>query len=115
MSRSDAPAEAGQSFDRPELDTDYVAPATETEKTLAGFFETLLGVSKVGTQDSFFDLGGHSLIAVRLFAQINRAFAVEFPISLLFEAPSVEAIATRIDARLGRSGTPKQPRPARPT
>ncbi|MCE8547322.1 SDR family NAD(P)-dependent oxidoreductase [Ruegeria pomeroyi] len=107
-----APAETGQSFDRPELDTDYVAPATETEKTLAGFFETLLGVSKVGTQDSFFDLGGHSLIAVRLFAQINRAFAVEFPISLLFEAPSVAAIAERIDARLGRSSAGDTPETA---
>lgn len=98
-----APAEAGQSFERPQLDTEYVAPQTETEKTLAGFFETLLGVSQVGTQDSFFDLGGHSLIAVRLFAQINRAFDVEFPISVLFEAPSIVRIAEKVDARIGRS------------
>ncbi|GGH23137.1 Acyl transferase domain-containing protein [Cribrihabitans marinus] len=100
--RSAAPQVSdGQSFERPDLDTDYVAPEGEIEKTLAGFFEALLGVSQVGVHDSFFDLGGHSLIAVRLFAQINREFGVEFPISLLFEAPSIAGIATRIEARTG--------------
>ena len=98
---SESTADEGQSFERPNLDTEYVAPETEIEKTLAGFFETLLGVSQVGTQDSFFDLGGHSLIAVRLFAQINRTYQVEFPISVLFEAPSVARIAERIAARVG--------------
>ncbi|WP_425045861.1 type I polyketide synthase [Primorskyibacter sp. S87] len=93
VSTSDA---EGQSFERPQLDTAYVAPRNEVEKSLAGMFEALLGVSSVGVEDSFFDLGGHSLIAVRLFAQIKRSFGVEFPISLLFEAPSVAAIADRI-------------------
>ncbi len=86
----------GQTFERPQLDNEYIAPRNDTEKTLAGFFETLLGVSDVGIEDSFFDLGGHSLIAVRLFAQIKRSFGVDFPISLLFEAPSVATIAERI-------------------
>ncbi|SLN53350.1 Phthiocerol/phenolphthiocerol synthesis polyketide synthase type I PpsE [Falsiruegeria litorea R37] len=103
---SESPTDEGQSFERPNLDTEYVAPETEIEKTLAGFFETLLGVSQVGTQDSFFDLGGHSLIAVRLFAQINRTYQVEFPISVLFEAPSVARIAERIAARVGDVSTP---------
>ncbi len=97
-------AETGQSFERPDLDTDYVAPRDEVEKALAGLFETLLGVSQVGADDSFFDLGGHSLIAVRLFAQIKRQYDVEFPISLLFEAPSVAAIGDRIKARTGLTG-----------
>ena len=44
-------------------------------------------------QDNFFDLGGHSLIAVRLFARVKKVFSVEFPISVLFEAPTIEAIA----------------------
>ncbi|MEY8840148.1 polyketide synthase dehydratase domain-containing protein, partial [Cribrihabitans sp. XS_ASV171] len=102
--RAVAQAEAGgQSFERPQLDTDYVAPRGEIETVLAGFFETLLGVSQVGAEDSFFDLGGHSLIAVRLFAQIKRRFDVEFPISILFEAPSVARIAERIEARIGPS------------
>ncbi len=99
-----AGAEEGQSFDRPDLDTDYLAPETEIEKTLAGLFESLLGVSRVGTQDSFFDLGGHSLIAVRLFSRISRLFDVEFPLATLFEAPNVAALADLIMRRTGRSG-----------
>ena len=58
---------------------------------LAGFWQELLGVDQVGVDDSFFDLGGHSLIAVRLFVMIKKAYRVEFPISVLFEAPTIEA------------------------
>jgi acyl transferase domain-containing protein/thioesterase domain-containing protein/NAD(P)-dependent dehydrogenase (short-subunit alcohol dehydrogenase family)/acyl carrier protein len=98
--RDDTPAE-GQKFDRPALDSAYVAPRNDLERTLAGFWEELLGVQGVGVDDSFFDLGGHSLIAVRLFARIKKAFAVEFPISVLFEAPSVAKVAALIAARTG--------------
>ncbi|MBU3032644.1 type I polyketide synthase [Tritonibacter mobilis] len=96
-----APESEGQSFDRPDLDTDYVAPRTATEEALAGHFATLLGLSQIGVEDSFFDLGGHSLIAVRLFAQIKRSFGVELPMSVLFDAPTVAALATRIEAETG--------------
>nr|WP_281288819.1 type I polyketide synthase [Phaeobacter marinintestinus] len=99
-----AQTEDGQSFDRPDLDTDYVAPRNDVEKALAGLFESLLGVSQVGVDDSFFDLGGHSLIAVRLFAQIKRLYDVEFPISVLFEAPSVARVADMITTRTGITG-----------
>ena len=104
-----------QSFDRPDLDTAYVAPETGIEKTLAGLFESLLGVSRVGVQDSFFDLGGHSLVAVRLFSRISRLFDVEFPLATLFEAPSVSALAELIGRRSGRSGDADAPEgPAAP-
>ncbi len=83
-------------FARPTLATPYVAPRTPLEQTLAGFFEELLGIESVGVDDDFFDLGGHSLIAVRLFARIKRAFAVDLPLSALFEAPSVAKIAALI-------------------
>src|SRR5690606_19017779 len=61
---------------RPELESAYVEPTDEIEKTLVGFWKELLGVDRVGIKDSFFDLGGHSLIAVRLFAKVKRAFSV---------------------------------------
>ncbi|WP_417817491.1 type I polyketide synthase [Tritonibacter scottomollicae] len=96
-----APEADGQSFDRPDLDTDYVAPRTPTEEALAAQFANLLGLAQVGAEDSFFDLGGHSLIAVRLFAQIKRSFGVEFPMSVLFDAPTVAALAVRIEAETG--------------
>ena len=66
---------AGQKFERPELDSDYVAPRNDIERTLVGFWEELLGVAQVGVEDSFFDLGGHSLIAVRLFAHDQEGLA----------------------------------------
>ena len=71
------------------------------ERTLVGFWEELLGVNQVGVEDSFFDLGGHSLIAVRLFAMVKKAYRVEFPISVLFEAPTIALCAAMIRERIG--------------
>ncbi|WP_218008663.1 type I polyketide synthase [Hydrogenophaga flava] len=95
---------SGQKFQRPDLDSDYVAPSNDVERTLVGFWEELLGVDQVGVQDSFFDLGGHSLIAVRLFAMIKKAYRVEFPISVLFEAPTIALCAALIRERIGDAG-----------
>ena len=94
-------AASGQTFERPQLESDYVAPEGEIETRLAGFWQDLLGVSDVGVEDSFFDLGGHSLIAVRLFAMVKKAFRVDFPISILFEAPTIRACAALIEAQIG--------------
>ncbi len=88
-----------QSFERPQLDSDYVAPANDIERKLAGFWSDLLGVAQVGADDSFFDLGGHSLIAVRLFAMVKKAYAIDFPISILFEAPTIRSCAALIAAQ----------------
>ncbi|MEP3332263.1 SDR family NAD(P)-dependent oxidoreductase [Sedimentitalea sp.] len=96
-----ADAGDGQKFQRPELDNDYVAPSTDIERTLVSFWEELLGVDQVGVADSFFDLGGHSLIAVRLFAMIKKAYRTEFPISVLFEAPTIAQCAALIAERTG--------------
>ncbi len=103
--RQTAAAEAakgeGQSFERPDLDTAYVEPRNDIERTLVGFWQELLGVAQVGVEDSFFDLGGHSLIAVRLFAMVKKAYRVEFPISILFEAPTIAACAALIAGQVG--------------
>ncbi|TXH93885.1 MAG: SDR family NAD(P)-dependent oxidoreductase [Pseudorhodobacter sp.] len=119
--RQTAEAEAakteGQSFDRPDLETAYVAPRTDIERTLVGFWQELLGVGQVGVEDSFFDLGGHSLIAVRLFAMVKKAYRVDFPISILFEAPTVAACAALIAEQVGDTGeiSAEAPKPAAPT
>ncbi|MGY3438341.1 type I polyketide synthase [Marinovum sp. KMM 9879] len=94
---------AGTQFDRPDLDTDFVEPTSDIERTLAGFWQELLGLSQVGAEDNFFDLGGHSLIAVRLFAMIKKTYRADFPISVLFEAPTIRACAALIEARVGPS------------
>ena len=82
---------------RPDTGGDFIAPRTDIEKALAGFWSELLGIDKVGVTDNFFDLGGHSLVAVRLFRMIKKAYAVDFPISVLFEAPTIEKCARLID------------------
>ncbi|MFC0200290.1 type I polyketide synthase [Paracoccus rhizosphaerae] len=101
--RSSRAREAGAStsFERPDLDSAYVEPRTDLERSLAGFFRELLGVQQVGVDDGFFDLGGHSLIAVRLFAMIRKAYGVDLPLATLFEAPNVAALATLLESRLG--------------
>jgi thioesterase domain-containing protein/acyl carrier protein len=97
-------ATGGAKFARPELESEYVAPRDDVERTLVGFWEELLGVENVGVGDSFFDLGGHSLIAVRLFAMVKKSFQVEFPISVLFEAPTIEACAALVKDAIGWTG-----------
>lgn len=89
------------SFERPELETNFVAPESDLEIALAGFWTELLGIAKIGTQDSFFDLGGHSLIAVRLFRMIRQQLGVDLPISTLFEAPTISQCAALIAERGG--------------
>ncbi len=91
-------------FARPELDNDYVEPRDDIERTLVGFWEELLGVDQVGIEDSFFDLGGHSLVAVRLFAKIQQTYDVDYPISILFEAPTIAACAEMIRETVGDVG-----------
>jgi acyl transferase domain-containing protein/thioesterase domain-containing protein len=110
------PAESGLSLERPDLASEYVEPRDDIERTLVDFWKDLLGLEKVGVEDSFFDLGGHSLIAVRLFAQIKRAYSVDFAISALFEAPTIAACAALIrdaigDRAEGEDATPAAARP----
>jgi acyl transferase domain-containing protein/thioesterase domain-containing protein len=83
-------------FERPALSSEYVAPRSEVEKTLAAMWENLLGVSQVGVHDNFFELGGHSLVAVRLFARMKKTFGVDYPISVLIERPTIEGCAALV-------------------
>jgi acyl transferase domain-containing protein/thioesterase domain-containing protein/acyl carrier protein len=77
------------------------APRDDVERTLADLWKSLLGVEDVGIRDNFFDLGGHSLIAVRLFARIKKLYGVDLSISVLFEAPTIETCAAILRRELG--------------
>ena len=68
----------------------------EIENTLAGWWQELLGVEWVGPDDDFFDLGGHSLIGVRLFAKIRKTYQVDLNLGLLFEARTITQLANVI-------------------
>jgi acyl transferase domain-containing protein/thioesterase domain-containing protein len=91
-------------FGRPDLDSEYKEPSDDVERTLVGIWEELLGVAGLGVRDNFFDLGGHSLIAVRLFTMIKKTYKADFPISVLFEAPTIEGCAELIREAMGETG-----------
>ncbi|MCB9442240.1 MAG: methyltransferase [Mycolicibacterium sp.] len=75
----------------------YRVPRDEREEKLVELFSEILEVNRVGIDDSFFDLGGHSLSAMRLLARIRLEFGADIAIQLLFETPTVAQIAERID------------------
>ena len=74
----------------------YRAPASPTEEILAGIYAQVLGVERVGVVDSFFDLGGDSLSAMRLVAAINTGLDADLSVRTVFEAPTVAQLAPRI-------------------
>ena len=88
-------------FSRPELENEFVEPTNEIERTLVSIWEELLGVDQVGIHDNFFDLGGHSLVAVRLFAKVRQRYDIDYPISILFQAPTIAACAEMLQGELG--------------
>ncbi|HEX8352122.1 MAG TPA: amino acid adenylation domain-containing protein, partial [Pyrinomonadaceae bacterium] len=71
----------------------YVAPRDTLELELARLWEEVLRVEPVGVKSSFFELGGTSLLAVRLFALIERKFGLRMPLAVLFRAPTVAQLA----------------------
>ena len=82
---------------RPGLASGHVAPRTSTEEELVDIWRELLGVDRVGVHDHFFDLGGHSLLAMQVLSRVREVFAVDVPLSALFEeAPSVANLALAI-------------------
>jgi natural product biosynthesis luciferase-like monooxygenase protein len=75
-------------------------PQTPTEELLAGMWEELLGVGRVGVTDDFFELGGHSLLATRVAARVRDRFGVELALRKIFETPTVRGLAAEIDGAL---------------
>jgi thioesterase domain-containing protein/acyl carrier protein len=92
---------------RPDVGADYAAPSDPVESMLVEAWGDLLGVENIGVNDDFFDLGGHSLIAVRLFNRVKKAYGVELGLAVLFEAPTIAKLAAIIRAEAGI--TPEAP------
>ncbi|MEP7010069.1 MAG: amino acid adenylation domain-containing protein [Acidobacteriota bacterium] len=88
----------------PRTEDGYLAPRTPTEEVLAGIWAELLGLERVGAADHFFEIGGHSLLAMRLASRLRQAFGVEVSLRDLFAAPRVMDLAARVEAAL-KAGT----------
>jgi len=89
---------AAAASQRPELHTPFDAPRDETERQVARVWQDALGIDAVGINDSFAELGGHSLIAVRIVAEISKAFKIDLPLRALFDAPTVAQLSRYVDA-----------------
>ena len=74
----------------------YRAPADAVEEILAGIYAQVLGLERVGVDDSFFDLGGDSLAAMRLIAAINKSLNSDLAVRTLFHAPSVASLRQQL-------------------
>ena len=103
--------EAGQvvlpprgSHPRPDLPTPYVEPRTDSERAVAGVWQDVLGLDRVGADDDFFALGGHSLAAVQIGVTLRDRFGVELDLPAFFDGPTVARTAAVIDD--GGAGTP---------
>ncbi|MGV0740744.1 phosphopantetheine-binding protein, partial [Mycobacterium syngnathidarum] len=66
----------------------YRAPGTATEEILAGIYAQVLGLERVGIDDSFFDLGGDSILAMRVVAAVNTDLDAGLAVRTLFDAPT---------------------------
>ncbi|MBW3654501.1 MAG: amino acid adenylation domain-containing protein [Gemmatimonadetes bacterium] len=87
----------------------YVAPRTAAEEVLAGIWESVLRVERVGIHDGFFGLGGHSLLATRLVSRVREAFGVELPLRTLFDHPTVAEMAEQVEALRYAGASPLPP------
>ncbi len=87
----------------------YVAPRTPVEEVVAGIWAEVLRLERVGAEEGFFELGGHSLLATQVVSRARQAFGVEVPLRALFEAPTVAALAGRIETLRGAGASPAPP------
>ncbi|MEO0012373.1 MAG: hypothetical protein RLZZ535_762, partial [Cyanobacteriota bacterium] len=84
--------------------SNYVAPRTANEQKMADIWQEVLGV-QAGIYDNFFDLGGHSLLIVRLFARIRNVFKIDLPFQFLFDAPILINFVEKLEKKkMGRLG-----------
>ena len=82
---------------RPELAKAYLAPRDETEQSIVEIWQELFGIDGIGVEDDFIELGGHSLLAMQLLSRIRETFQVEISLRMLFESPTVAALASAIN------------------
>ena len=91
----------GAPADRP-----YRAPGTAGERLVAQVWSQVLGQERVGADDSFFSLGGHSLAAMEILARLARESGRRLPLTALFEAPTVAGLARRLDEAVPHGSAP---------
>ena len=77
-------------------DSSFKEPKTATEKTVASIWREMLMLERVGVNDNFFDLGGHSLLSMQIISRIYKALKVDLPVRVFFDSPTIAGIADHI-------------------
>ena len=85
----------------PAVDSDFAPLRSPVEEMLAEVWAEILGLERVGVHDNFFELGGHSLLATQVISRVRKMFAVELPLRVVFEAPTVAELAQKIEKSHG--------------
>ncbi|MEI8210972.1 MAG: amino acid adenylation domain-containing protein [Planctomycetota bacterium] len=80
-----------------------VGPRSDIEERLVEIWQDVLGKESIGVHDNFFDLGGHSLMAVRMFSQIDKRFGIKPPLALLFQHGTVAQLSKCLEGYLGKN------------
>src|SRR5207247_8945864 len=81
----------------PDANSRYAAPETDFEERLVAIWQETIKSAPIGIDDNFFDIGGHSLLAARLFARIEKVLGVKLPLAVLFQAPTIRRLANFIE------------------
>jgi malonyl CoA-acyl carrier protein transacylase/NAD(P)-dependent dehydrogenase (short-subunit alcohol dehydrogenase family) len=87
-----SPARAATAHPRPELNTPYVAPQDELERTLTGIWQQALAIDRIGVRDNFFELGGDSLLALQVMAKIRETTNISLPVTTFYADPTVASV-----------------------
>jgi acyl transferase domain-containing protein len=89
------------------VEDDFVAPRTDAEKAVAGIWAELLGLDRVGIHDNFLDVGGHSLVGIRVLVKIKQETGIRLEANDL-TLQTLEQLAAQIDRRSGNGGAPPE-------
>jgi len=89
---------------RPDLEENYVAPINAMQKALTLIWSEILDMDKIGIQDSFFAIGGHSLKATQIVTRIQEMFELRISLNDIFEEKTIENLAAKISAQAEKEG-----------
>ncbi|WP_282123514.1 amino acid adenylation domain-containing protein [Algibacter mikhailovii] len=87
----------GLNSEQLELETSYLAPRNEIDELIEGIWKEVLRLKKIGIQDNFIALGGHSLAAIRVTSRINEELGMEIPLNKVFNLPTIEEYSNYIE------------------
>lgn len=90
---------ANSLYPRPNLATPYIAPSNEIEQQIANVWQKVFGFEKVGIDDNFFDLGGDSLLAVQVTAELKNLLNKEIPVVSLYEGLTIRSLAELLNSK----------------